>query len=173
MDLGAAKLELYDLSTDPQQRNNLATQRPEVFQRLKAAYQDWFDDVSSSRPDNYAPPRIVIGTEHEPVSVLTRQDWRHQSGRPWGADSNGFWLVEAPDPGSYEVEIIFQAEPKRGRARITAGEARVEMQIGAGKKRGHSVLMNLPSGKFMLQVDVQFENKIQGPHQVILTKRNN
>ena len=169
---GAAKLELYDLSTDPQQRHDLASQRPEVFQRLKGAYQAWFDDVSSSRPDNYAPPRIVIGTDHEPVSVLTRQDWRHQSGRPWGADSNGFWLLESPAPATYDVEVIFHTEPKQGRAQITAGETQLEMQIDAGKKRGQSVRMKLPAGKFKLQVDVQFDNKVQGPHQVILTKVN-
>ena len=66
---GPPKLELYDLNKDPRQQNNLAEQRPKVFQRLKKSYEDWFADVSSSRPDNYAPP-AVIGTKHENAPYL-------------------------------------------------------------------------------------------------------
>ncbi|MCR9118498.1 MAG: arylsulfatase, partial [bacterium] len=79
---GAATLQLYNLKTDPQQRNNVAGKHPEVVQRLKKDYEAWFKDVSSTRPDNFAPPRMIIGTDHEPRSVLTRQDWRHAQGRP-------------------------------------------------------------------------------------------
>ena len=165
---GEPKLELYDLSKDPRQQNNLAAQRPKVFQRLKKNYEDWFADVSSSRPDNYAPPRIVIGTKHEPRSVLTRQDWRHVTGRPWGRDSNGFWLLEAPEPGAYEVEVIFKETYPAGKATITAGKARQELDLVADKKRGHTTMMMLPAGKFKLSVEADFNGKIQGPHQVIL-----
>ena len=165
---GEPKLELYDLSKDPRQQNNLAAQRPKVFQRLKKNYEDWFADVSSSRPDNYAPPRIVIGTKHEPRSVLTRQDWRHVTGRPWGRDSNGFWLLEAPEPGAYEVEVIFKETYPVGKATITAGKARQELDLVADKKRGHTTMMMLPAGKFKLSVEADFNGKIQGPHQVIL-----
>ena len=80
---GEPQLELYDLSQDPQQQNDLAAKRPKLLKRLRADYERWFDDVSSSRKDNYAPPRIVIGTDHEPQTVLTRQDWRHRKGQPW------------------------------------------------------------------------------------------
>ena len=168
---GEPKLELYDLSKDPRQQNNLAAQRPKVFQRLKKNYEDWFADVSSSRPDNYAPPRIVIGTKHEPRSVLTRQDWRHVTGRPWGRDSNGFWLLEASEPGAYEVEVIFKETHPAGKATITAGKARQELDLVADKKRGHTTMMLLPAGKFKLSVEADFNGKIQGPHQVILIRK--
>ncbi|MDC0065336.1 arylsulfatase [Verrucomicrobia bacterium] len=165
---GPPKLELYDLSKDPRQQNNVAVQYPKVFQRLKKSYEDWFADVSSSRPDNYAPPRIVIGTKHEPRSVLTRQDWRHVTGRPWGRDSNGFWLLEAPEPAAYKVEVIFKEEYPAGQATITAGKTRQQLDLAAKKKRGHTTMMMIPAGKFKLSVDAVFNGKIQGPHQVIL-----
>ena len=165
---GPPKLELYDLSKDPRQQNNVAVQYPKVFQRLKKSYEDWFADVSSSRPDNYAPPRIVIGTKHEPRSVLTRQDWRHVTGRPWGRDSNGFWLLEAPEPAAYKVEVIFKEEYPAGHATITAGKTRQPLDLVAKKKRGHTTIMMMPAGKFKLSVDAVFNGKIQGPHQVIL-----
>ena len=155
---GPPKLELYDLSKDPRQQNNVAIQYPQVFQRLKKSYEDWFADVSSSRPDNYAPPRIVIGTKHEPRSVLTRQDRRR----------DGFWLLEAPEPAAYEVEVIFKEEYPAGRATITAGKTRQQVDLAANKKRGHTTMMMMPAGKFKLSVNAVFNGKNQGPHQVIL-----
>jgi arylsulfatase/arylsulfatase A len=140
----------------------VAVQYPQVFQRLKKSYEDWFADVSSSRPDNYAPPRIVIGTKHEPRSVLTRQDRRR-------GNSNGFWLLEAPEPAAYEVEVIFKEEYPTGQATITAGKARQQLDLAANKKRGHTTMMLMPAGKFKLSVDAVFNGKTQGPHQVILT----
>ena len=155
---GPPKLELYDLSKDPRQQNNVAIQYPQVFQRLKKSYEDWFADVSSSRPDNYAPPRIVIGTKHEPRSVLTRQDRRR----------DGFWLLEAPEPAAYEEEVIFKWEYPAGRATITAGKTRQQVGLAANKKRGHTTMMMMPAGKFKLSVNAVFNGKNQGPHQVIL-----
>lgn len=168
---GEPKLELYNLSTDPRQMRDLSQDEPEEFARLKASYNAWFDDVSSTRPNNFAPPRIVIGTEHEPSSVLTRQDWRHESGQVWGRNSNGFWLVEAPEPAAYEVELIFKEGHPAGRATITAGSAKLGLDVEPDKVRGHSTMMHMPSGKFRLSVDVEFEGKIQGPHQVIVTRK--
>ena len=168
---GPPKLELYDLSRDPRQQNDLSASRPDVLKRLKQRYESWFADVSTSRPDNYAPPRIVIGTEHERVSVLTRQDWRHVTGTAWARDSNGFWLLEAPEPGAYEVELIFKDDHPAGKATITAGSVKTEVDVAANEPRGHFTRMQLPAGKLKLSVDVVFDGKTQGPHQVILTHR--
>lgn len=168
---GPPHLELYNLSKDPRQENDVSAEHPEVFQRLKQGYEDWFADVSSTRPDNFAPPRIVVGTVHEKRSVLTRQDWRHVSGRPWASDSNGFWLLEASEAGDYEVELIFQTGHPAGKATITAGAAKTQVDVSTGKARGHFTRMRLPSGKFKLSVDAVLDGKTQGPHQVILTRK--
>lgn len=168
---GVPKLQLYNLENDPQQKNDVADKRPEVFRRLKAGYENWFKDVSSTRPNNYAPPRIVIGTPHEMESVLTRQDWRHSSGRNWASNSNGFWLLEAKEPGNYEAEIIFASDHPAGKAIISAGSLSVALNIPANQRRGHSVMLKLPAGKMKLAVEVDFNGKTQGPHQVILTRK--
>ena len=170
---GEPSFQLYDLSKDPRQTNNLAQQHPDVVQRLKRGYEAWFKDVSSTRPDNYAPPRIVIGTEHELQSVLTRQDWRHIQGRPWAGNSNGVWLLEAPEAGDYEIELIFASDPPAGTATITVGKLTKTLEIPAGQRRGHTTHLKLPAGKMTLAVDVVFDGKTQGPHQVILTRRDN
>lgn len=156
---GPPQLQLYNLSKDPRQQNDVSTEHPEVFKRLKQSYEDWFADVSSTRTDNYAPPRIVVGTIHERRSVLTPQDLRRDGG----------WLLETRAAGAYEVELIFKAGHSTGKATITAGSARTQVDISAGKARGHFTRMQLPSGKFKFSVDVVLDGKTRGPHQVILT----
>ena len=168
---GEPKLRLYDLSRDPRQENDVAEQYPDVFQRLKKSYEDWFIDVSSTRSDNYAPPRIVIGTDHEVCSVLTRQDWRHVAGKTWARDSNGFWLLEALEPATYDVELIFNTGHPAGVATISAGSIESQVNIAANEPRGHSTQMNLPAGEFNFSVDVHFDGKPQGPHQVFLSRK--
>ena len=168
---GEVKLELYNLNQDPQQKNDLATNQPKVFARLKANYESWFEDVSSTRADNYAPPRIVIGTDFEPRTVLTRQDWRHSQGKPWARDSNGAWLLEAENPKSYDLEVIFNHFPTLGTATIQIGNISRTIEISAGNKRGHVLSVDIPKGKTSLSVTADFSGQKQGPYQVILTRR--
>lgn len=165
---GPTKLELYNLKDDPKQQHDLSQTHPEVLSNLTAEYDAWFDDVSSTRSDNYAPPRIIIGTDHEPATTLTRQDWRHATGQPWGKDSNGFWLLHSPDPASFGIELLFTEPPGEGVATITAGEASLTLDISGEKRRGYTTKMMFPSGDLTFQVDVTVNGKTMGPHQVIL-----
>jgi arylsulfatase/arylsulfatase A len=158
---GPPQLQLYNLIKDPRQQNDVSSEHPEVFKRLKQSYEDWFADVSSTRPDNYAPPRIVVGTVPEKRSVLTRQDLRR----------DGFWLLEARAPGAYEVELIFNADHPAGKATVTAGSAKTQIDIAANKAGSHFTRMHLPSGKFKFSVNVVLDGKTRGPHQVILTRQ--
>ena len=83
--------------------NNLAEQMPEKLAELKAVYRNWYDDVSSTRSDNYAPPRIIVGSEYEMVSDLSIQDKRVETDQGWG--SNGKWLVTVAEAGSYTAKV--------------------------------------------------------------------
>ena len=168
---GTPKLELYHLGNDPRQQNNLSEEHADVFNRLKKDYEEWFTDVSATRPDNYAPPRIVIGTDHETRTVLTRQDWRHASGRPWGRDSNGFWLLEALQDATYDVELIFKSGHPDGTAKVTASGLRAHVEVSKDEPRGHKLQLQLPAGKHRLTVEADFGGKSQGPHQVIMIRR--
>lgn len=44
---GPPRYELYDLSPDPGERNDIAADHPEIVQRLKKTYDDWFTDVTA------------------------------------------------------------------------------------------------------------------------------
>jgi len=43
--------ELYDLVSDPGEKNNIASEYPEVVARLKKAVQDW--EATVADPDQY------------------------------------------------------------------------------------------------------------------------
>lgn len=96
------KVLLFDIENDPHERNDLAVQKPDVVAKLKKEYETWFKDVASTR--GFAPPRIVVGSEEENPTVLTRQDWRGpQAG--WTPKSIGHWLIQVDQAGRYDVEV--------------------------------------------------------------------
>ena len=62
---GAPRLELYDMQLDPLETREVSRFFPEVVKEMTVAYDRWFDDVAATRPNNYAPPKIVIGSMEE------------------------------------------------------------------------------------------------------------
>lgn len=169
---GDPKLELYDLANDPRQMHDVSAEHPETTQRLSKAYERWFADVSSTREDNFAPPRIVIGTDHEMETVLTRQDWRHASGRAWAKNSNGDWLLNASESADYEVEIILDSDQHpAGTATVMAGNLARQFEIIAGQQRGHRTTISLPKGNVKLSIELVLGEKSMGPHQVVMSRK--
>lgn len=72
---------------------------------------------------------------------------------------------------AYEIEIIFNYSPPKGKALIKVGNLAQTIDIPAGQQRGHVRLVDIPQGKTTLSVTADFNGKKQGPHQVILTRQ--
>ena len=168
---GPPAFELYNLIRDPFELRNEAAARPEIVARLKAAYDAWWEDVGSTRPDNYAPPRIVVGSSHENPVVLTRQDWRHDKGRPWGGGSNGYWLLRADRDGPYEVILKFHKPAvEAGEALLTGGADPVRKAFAKGDVRLVFEEVDLRKGPLKLQATLFAGSKDQecGPLMVVV-----
>ncbi|MSU48681.1 MAG: arylsulfatase [Opitutus sp.] len=125
--------ELYDLPADPMEGNNLAATQPGVLQRLRDAYTAWFADVSSTRPDNFAPPRIVIGTDHETTTVLSRQNWRVPDKGDTGRE--GTWLLRAEREAVYSLEIRWLKPVAPGVVEVRAGDVVRTIDVRAATDR--------------------------------------
>lgn len=125
--------ELYDLSVDPLERNDVARSQPELLQHLRDAYAAWFADVSSTRPDNFAPPRIVIGSDHETTTVLTRQNWRVPDTGDSGRD--GAWHLRAERDADYTVELRWLKPVAPGRIELKAGDLVRAVDVRAATDR--------------------------------------
>ena len=163
---GEPKLELYDMQNDPLEQHDLAQERPEIVAKMKRDYEAWFRDVSSTRPDNYAPPRITIGTRFENPVVLTRQDWRHTKGRPWAADSNGHWELHAASSGRYTIRLRFPATKTSGSVTLEVADKQLTQSIDKGATECAFKKISLMKGPMRLQATLALGQDTEGPWQV-------
>ena len=161
-------LELYDLFADPREEHDLSAQHPQIVERLFAAHAAWFEGVSTTRPDNYEPPRIIVGTRHEPVTVLTRQDWRRATKPGWGRD--GVWNLLVPEECTLEVTVRFWDRPPVERVQLRLGEeirelaprGRRELTVSLGP-------VQLPPGELDLGIVGLGGGERLSPYQVTLS----
>ncbi|MDQ1317241.1 MAG: hypothetical protein QG588_892, partial [Candidatus Poribacteria bacterium] len=101
-------VELYDILSDLEQRENIAEHHPNVVQELRNHYEAWWELVSPTF-DKDCP--IVIGSEHEVLSRITTHDW-HGEECAWnqgqireGLVCNGYWVIEVAKDGEYSFEV--------------------------------------------------------------------
>ena len=162
---GQPKFQLFDLTADPYELNDLAAENPDVVRQMRREYDRWFADVSSTRPDNYAPPRIYVGTKFENPVVLTRQDWRHTKGRPWAADSIGHWLLKATQ-SEYDVRCRFAPIRVAGKASLRIDEDVITVDLLPNASTCEFTKVEIPEGNVRLSVELIRDGKLRGAHQV-------
>ncbi|NPA35798.1 MAG: arylsulfatase [Chlorobi bacterium] len=99
----ASHFELYDITKDPKEENDLAQDYPDKLTEMKEGYMQWFNDVSSTRKNNYATPRIIVGNDAEINSELSRQDWIKDEGKLWG--TKGHWLLTVDHDATFDITV--------------------------------------------------------------------
>jgi arylsulfatase A-like enzyme len=162
--------ELYDITVDPAQRNNLAAEHPEVVTQLRAEYQVFWDSVS---PGMTAVP-IDLGNPAENPTTLCSQDWYVGSGNPpWNFGSikklpktTGPWMVNVKQAGRYKLTL--RQLPKE--AEVAMKGVRVKAEI-AGKSAEAPVVkgdtgvvleLTLPAGESELVTHIYQEDGSSG-----------
>ena len=162
------EFELYDMQEDPLEEHNLAARRPEILQQMKAAYDSWFDSVSNSRLDNYAPPRIHIGSVAENPTVLTRQDWRSNPDFTpgWQRGSSGHWELYVTRAATCDFFLSFDPDPEPGSVRLQIGDAQLVQEIGAGAATCTFNGVELSEGDTRIEAVLQHRDKRRGIHQL-------
>lgn len=99
--------ELYDLATDPAQKENVIGRFPDVVARMRAEYDRWWDGVEPAVNEFSA---MVIGSDAENPMQLSPADWE-DSFLDQGAQvrsglrRNGAWNVIVDRAGQYEIEL--------------------------------------------------------------------
>ncbi len=157
---GGPKLELYNLIVDPSESVDLSAAYPKIVERLKKAYERWFDAVSSSLPDNYAPPRIALGTTHEHPVLLTGQDARVD------ADEKSIgWQVKSGRAGTYRVRFL-DVEPLPAQAQFVV---EVDGKNVATSSSGTDMEVPLPEGEFLFSARIQTTDGSELGYQIELS----
>jgi arylsulfatase A-like enzyme len=156
--------ELYDLQEDPSESRDLSAAQPERVAAMRAGYEAWFQDVSSTR--NFEPPLIDLGTTFENPVLLTRQDWRGPLAS-WSDDGLGYWEVNVKAGGTYECTLTFPPTAAEGTASVSLGEVKNEVQVPAGATSATILLNRVKHGPSRLESALVFPGKPPvGPHYV-------
>lgn len=152
--------ELYEIATDPGQKNNVAAKHTQIVTALRKEYEAWWKSISP-RFNEYC--RVVLGSEKHNPTTLTCHDWHAPISQvPWnqnivqrGPQANGFWAIDVERQGRYE--IILRRWPKVAPGKLPGKTARISIAgVELSKpieKDATSVTFQtkLPAGKAKLQ----------------------
>ncbi len=160
--------QLYDMAHDPLEMHNLAAEKPEELAKLKAAYDAWFDDVTSGR-DYRTPSRIFLGAAEENPVLLTRQDWRGD-GASWGPAGIGFWEVNVVSQARFDVKLRFAPLKADGQIQLRCGGRSVQQPAKVGQTECLFRNVEIPLGPGRLEAVVEDRPRAVGVHYVELTR---
>jgi hypothetical protein len=138
------KWMLFDIRNDPYEKKDVAGENAGVVAKLKKEYEAWFKDVASTR--KFAPPRIVVGSDREPLTTLTRQDMRST------ARSAGHWELRVEKAGKFDLTGTLLT-PATGDAvlNVKVGPNRYTKKLAERDRSGVVAGIELPAGPITLE----------------------
>jgi len=132
--------ELYELKADAKQAVDVASQHPEVLERLRSDYDKFWNDVSR---EHDLTSYMVIGSDRSPIVSLSSHDWLIDKLPPWNqvhirkgeVAEESFWAIEVERDGDYEISLRrWPVEADKGINDGTYGKAfnykKARMRIG-------------------------------------------
>ncbi len=133
------ELELYDLSADGAEAKDLAKEKVVEFQRLRTAYEKWFEEMRAER--GFKQGDIHIGNKAEnPVHLCYYQD------ASWVGNVTKGWQVVIEQSGKYKISsvrdsipagavlaVIWQGKTTRRDLKSNESSLVVELKKGAGQ----------------------------------------
>jgi len=159
--------ELYDMKSDPGQRNDVAKVYPDKVKEMQGLYEQWFADVFS---DYKKRSYIHIGSDNAKSMVLSSHDWMEvvkedgtRAASPGGEDTppfahpqmrrgwqrNGYWDIEVLRTGKYKIELA--RWPKEAGRTITEGIPASTMPIPGGEPFGEGKALDIKNARLKIQ----------------------
>lgn len=162
--------ELYNVGADRGQATDLARERPEIVERLRAHYEEWWGALGAKAGDFV---RTTIGSKSQPVVELTSADWQdiycdnaNHIRQAQGGPRGGPWNILVEQAGDYEISLRrwppdldlplsapqgedSQPLPIAG-GTVTVAGAQRSAKVGEGAKE-IVIRMNLPQGPSQMQ----------------------
>ena len=137
---------LYDLQNDPGESQNLIAKHPEIAERLRAEFKQWFSEVTAGV--QYQPIRIPIHAKEDEITELSPSwaVWQGENiqytfdGYDW--DTIDSWKVEGESvtwklnvqvPGRYLVKLCYGCSPQNagGQLKIRVSDQNLTHQVEA------------------------------------------
>ncbi len=156
--------ELYDVAADPAQDHDVAAAHPDVVARMREHYAKWWAEIE---PGLDAFSDLTIGSDAEPVTLLSPADWQdvfldQQRQIRRGEARSGAWGLDVARDGEYVFEL--RRWPREADAPLAAGVPacrQVDGTLPAG--------VALPIAKAKLRVgDFQQERAVKPGDKAVL-----
>lgn len=124
--------ELYDMLSDPGQKQDLSARKPEVVSRLREAYETWFSDVTEGGferiPTPVGYPQALTVELPAPEAQFSgglhffgKSGWANDWITGWTNPADTIsWSLDVVRPGKYEVTVLYTCPPGSTGARIEA-----------------------------------------------------
>ncbi|MEM9379634.1 MAG: arylsulfatase [Planctomycetota bacterium] len=153
--------ELYDVTSDPGQGEDVAGDHPDVVAELRGAYEGWWATLEPVLDETV---RIHLGGAEDPVALMSH-DWHtNDRGTPWhqnhvrnGYVGNGPWAVDVREAGRYEITLLRWPEHLDRAMDATAAEIEI-----AGFERSMEVEREATRATFTLDLPA-------GPTELLTT----
>ena len=120
--------ELYNVSSDPRQKTDLAALKLDIVQRLQIEYEKFWESIPTQ---DATLARHIIGDSQFPEITLNGMDW-YLGSKPWSQSQfskrkgNGKWAISVKESGNYLFECrFFPKEADKSMSRTKA-----KLQIG-------------------------------------------
>lgn len=157
---------LFDLEKDPFEQNNLVQSQPALARQLKKGLDSVFTDISNS--PNLTPRHVIVGSPHEPVSILTRQDANGANMGAWLSDkATGYWNITIAQDGYYNLRSIHTAPIAKGtRSLVRVGHVQ---RSAVAKGDSNAVPINkvwLKKGDYLVESWFEGQGGVTGPYYV-------
>lgn len=99
--------ELYNLESDPLQKENVIESNPEVTGKMRTHLNNWWNGVKDIANE---PQRVIIGSNKENPMMLSSCDWMDvfvdmQAQVMQGVHKNSYWKLQVDKAGEYEFEL--------------------------------------------------------------------
>lgn len=161
---------LFDLEKDPFEQENLVHAEPELAKKLKKGLDSIFTDIAAS--PQLAQRRIIVGSTHEPVSVLTRQDLNGTAMSNWLAEkATGYWNITIARDGHYDLRSVHIGPIARGtRSLVRLGQVQ---RSAVAKGDEHAVTISrvwLKKGDYVVESWFEGQGGVTGPYYLEISQ---
>ena len=108
---GLDGFELFDLTTDPEESENVINKNKAVALTLKKEMEAWYYQTAR-HPNNRNVHPAIVGTKHENPVILNRNDAKGSPGIWTEEETFGYWDIRVAESGTYTVKTRFIKEIK-------------------------------------------------------------
>ncbi len=178
---------MYDEREDPQEKNNIISQKPDIADKLKKKLKDWYTGIINS-DRSYTSPVFYVGYKgkirseapaYAPSEVGGNVRNSGLSTKGWEAEVDYIVLdLDVRKAGTYNIELEYSCNKLTGTVvEITIGKTKLEGEID-NRYRKNFGGMDIPKGKTKIKVLVKsinpdFKGKIFDKiTKVIFTKKS-